>query len=339
MSRVAYWALALLLTGSVATQALAQQAQPAQAQPAQPKWSNEEYTGYRVVYDEKDLVKKAALAEKFFVDHPKADPIALTDMYRMLLLSYANSGNWAKTLETIERPTLGPNLTEEEKKRNTQIGLLAASSLKDNKKTVEYAEKVLKDDPKNLNALVTLSGVLSATMPSTNPGKDPHIARTLDITKQALAVPRPQGIADPQWNQIQQQLRDTACLMLLNQQKYSETIAECQAALKVNPKDAYAWYWIGLAHRAPFVELNKKYTDSVKEYNANLTAPQLQLDELRAAMQGAEKIASDKLDETLDAFARAVVIGGDAGTEAHKEMKKLFTGTPEDLQKLIDSKK
>ena len=56
-------------------------------------------------------------------------------------------------------------------------------------------------------------------------------------------------------------------------------------------------------------------------------------------MQGAEKIASDKLDETLDAFARAAAIGGDAGTEALKEMKKLFTGTPEDLQKMIDSKK
>jgi len=341
MKRIAYWALPLLLTGTIATQGFAQQAPPSQAQPPQPKWTDtKEYEDYRQVYDEmKDLVKKAALAEKFFVDHAKADPIALTDMYRMLLLSYANSGNWAKTLETIERPALGPNVTEEEKKRNTQIGLLAASNLKDNKKIVEYAEKVLKDDPKNLNALVTLSGVLSATMPPTNPGKDPHIARTLDITKQALAVPKPQGIADPQWNQIQQQLRDTACLMLLNQQKYAEAIAECQAALKVNPKDAYAWYWIGLAHRPAFVDLNKKYHESVDKFNANRTAPQLELDELRAQMQIAEKLAEDKLNETLDALARAAAIGGDAGTQALAELKKLFTGTPEDLQKLIDSKK
>ena len=332
MKRIAYWALPLLLISAFTTRAFAQD----------PKWTdNKEYEDYRAVYDEmKDYVKKAALAEKFFVEHPKADPIALTQMYTMMLLSYANAGNWAKTLETIERPALGPKLTDDEKKRYTQIGLLAATNLKDNKKIVEYAEKVLKDDPKNLSALVTLSGVLSGTMPTTNPAKDPHIIRTLEITKQALALPRPaEGYTDAQWNQVQQQLRDTACLMLLNQQKYPEAIAECQAALKVNPKDAYAWYWIGLAHRAAFVELNKKYNASVKEYNENVKAPQLQLDDLRAAMQGAEKVASDKLDETLDAFARAAAIGGDAGTQAHAEMKKLFTGTPEDLQKLIDSKK
>ena len=137
-------------------------------------------------------------------------------------------------------------------------------------------------------------------------------------------MPRPaQGYTDAQWTQVQQQLHDTACLMLLNQQKYPETIAECQEALKVNPKDAYAWYWIGLVHRAAFVDLNKKYNESVDKYNANRTAPQLELDELRAQMQGAEKIAEDKLNETLDAFAKAAAIGGDAGTQAQAEIKKL----------------
>jgi len=315
MKRMAYWALPLLLISALAAPGYAQDV----------KWTdNKEYEDYRAVYDEKDMAKKAALAEKFFVEHPKADPIALTQMYTMMLLSYANAGNWAKTLETIERPALGPKLTEAEKKQYTQIGLLAATNLKDNKKIVEYAEKVLKDDPKNLSALVTLSGVLSGTMPATNPAKDSHIVRTLDITKQALALPRPaQGYTDAQWAQVQQQLHDTATLMLLNQQKYPEAIAEAQAAIKVNPKDAYAWYWIGLAHRAAFVDLNKQYNDAVKKYNDNRTAPQLELDELRAQMQGAEKIAEDKLNETLDAFAKAAAIGGDAGTQAQAEMKKL----------------
>jgi tetratricopeptide (TPR) repeat protein len=329
MKRIAYWALPLLLISALATKGLAQEV----------KWTdNKEYEDYRLVYDEKDLVKKAALAEKFFVDHKNADPIALTQMYTMMLLSYANAGNWAKTLETIERSALGPKLTDEEKKRNTQIGLLAASNLKDNKKIVEYAEKVLKDDPKNLTALIALSGVLFGTVPATNSG--PHIARTLDITKQALALPRPaQGYTDPQWNQTQQGLRDTTCLMLLNQQKYSDSIAECQAAIKLNPKDAYAWYWIGLSHRAGFVDLNKSYNDAVKKYNDGRAGPQLEVDELRATMQGAEKVASDKLNEALDAFATAAAIGGAAGDQALAEMKKLFTGTPEELTKLINSKK
>jgi hypothetical protein len=111
------------------------------------------------------------------------------------------------------------------------------------------------------------------------------------------------------------------CLMLLNEQKYAEAITECQAALKIDPKDAYAWYWIGLAHKATFLELNKKYNESVEQYNANRTAPQLQVQ--RAPMNVVEKQASDKLRETLDAFAKAAAIGGDAGTQAQAEMKKL----------------
>jgi hypothetical protein len=328
MKRIAYWTLPVLLIGALTTQGLAQDI----------KWGPMEYEDYIAIYNEKDAAKKATLAEKYFVDHKAADPIALTQIYDMMLLAYANGGNWAKTLETVERANLAPKITDADKKRNTQIGLLAASNLKNNAKMIEYAEKVLKDDPKNVTAAVTLSNVLSATMPTTN--QEPHIAKTLEATKLALSLPRPaQGYTDPQWNQVQQQLHDTACLMLLNQKKYAESIAECQAALKLNPKDDYAHYWIGLSHRAAFVELNKTYNAAVEKYNANRTAPPLEVDGYREAMQGAQKVAQDKLDETLDAFASAVAIGGPAGTQALAEMKKLFTGSPDELQKLIDGKK
>ena len=328
MKRIAYWTLPVLLIGALTIQGFAQNI----------PWKGTEYEDYIAVYNEKDNAKKATLAEKYFVDHKDAHPTALTQIYDMMLLGYANAGNWAKTLETIERASLAPELTADQKKRNTQIGLLAASNLKNNAKMLEYAEKVLKDDPKNVTAAVTLANVLSATMPTAN--QEPHIAKTLEATKLALSLPRPaQGYTDPQWNQVQQQLRDTTCLMLLNQKKYGESITECQAALKLNPKDAYAHYWIGLSHRAAFVELNKTYNAAVQKYNDNRTAPPLEVDGFREAMQGAQKVAQDKLDETLDAFASAAAIGGDAGTQALAEMKKLFTGTPEELQKLIDGKK
>ena len=103
MKRIANWALPLLLIGALTTPALAQaqQAQPAQAEP---KWKdNKEYTDYMLVYDEKDPAKKAANAEKFFVDHKEADPIALTHVFKMMYLGYANAGNWVKVLETYDR--------------------------------------------------------------------------------------------------------------------------------------------------------------------------------------------------------------------------------------------
>ena len=161
MKRIAYWAMPLLLIGALTTQGLAQ-AQQAQAQP-EPKWnSNKEFEDYMVCYKEADHAKKAACSEKFVVDHKAADPIVMTEIFKYMLLGYANAGNWPKTFETLDRQALAPKLTEAEKKQYNQIGLVAAANSKNNPKTIEYAEKVLKDDPKNFQALVTLSGVLSA---------------------------------------------------------------------------------------------------------------------------------------------------------------------------------
>jgi hypothetical protein len=325
MKRIANWALPLLLIGALTIPALAQ---AQQAQPAQqlPKWKdNKEYADYMTVYDEKDNAKKAANAEKFFVDHKDADPIALTDVFKRMYLAYANAGNWAKVLESYDRmATLGPQVTDAEKQQYTQIALIAAANSKNNPRTIELAETILKGDPNNFNALITLSNILTQTLPASGPEKDAKIARTLEVAKKALAQPRPQGVTDAQWNPIQVQLHDTACLMLLNQKKHQESIEECQAAIKINPQDGYAWYWIGLSHRAALIDLANKYKAAVDKYNENrATADQLALDELRAAMQGAQKVASDKRDETEDAFKKAAAIGGEAGKQAEAEMQKL----------------
>jgi tetratricopeptide (TPR) repeat protein len=337
MKRIAYWALPLLLIGALTTQGLAQ-AQQAQAEP-DPKWnSNAEFEAYMVCFKEADHAKKAACGEKFAVDYKNADPIVMTHIYKFMLLGFANAGNWAKTIETIERQAMAPKLTADEKKQYNQIGLVAAANAKNNPKTIEYAEKVLKDDPKNFQALVTLSGVLSSTLPQTDPAKGQQITRTLEVTRQALALPNP-GLAAAQWNQVQLQLRETTCLMLLNQQKYTESIAECQEALKLNPKDGFAWYWIGLSHRAALIDLAKKYNDAVKDYNDNRSAGPLVVDEKRAIMQGADKVASDKKAEAEDAFAKAAALGGEAGKQAMAELQKLFEGTPADLEKFIQEKK
>jgi len=324
MKTIANWALPLLLIGALTTPALAQ----AQASAAQAnfRWTNDkEYLDYMAVYDENDNVKKAANAEKFFVDHKSADPTPVTDVFRKMYLAYANAGNWVKLLESYDRmATLGTRLTDAEKKQYPEIALIAAVSSKNNPRTLELAETILKTDPNNFRALITLSGHLSQTLPATNPQKDAQITRTLEVTRKALAQTGPQGYTDAEWKGFQVQLHDTACLMLLNQSKYPESIEECQASIKINPQDGYAWYWIGLSHRASLIDLANKYKAAVDKYNDNrATANQLALDELREAMQGAQKVASDKRDETEDAFKKAVAIGGEAGKQAELELQKL----------------
>jgi tetratricopeptide (TPR) repeat protein len=305
---------------------------------AQIPWKGNEYPGYIALFNEKDPAKQAALAEKYLADHKDAAPEILTQTYQFMLFGYANSGNWPRTLESVERMAVAPKLTDAEKQQYTQIGMLAAANTNNTLKLKEYAEKVLKDNPKDFKALVALSGVLYQTVP-TGAEKDAHIARTLQVTKDALALGRPEGLTDAQFNPIALQLRETTCLMLLNQKEYEESIAECHEALKLNPKDAFAWYWIGLAHSAALNDLVTNYTDAVANYNKNRDKGQLVVDELKAAMQGANKVATDKRDEAIDAFIRAVVIDGDAGKQAMAELQKIYLGTPDELNRLIEEKK
>jgi tetratricopeptide (TPR) repeat protein len=330
MKSIARWALPLLLISALATPGFAQDI----------KWKdNKEYEDYMGVYKQTDLAKKAAAAETFLVDHKDADPLALTQIYQMMLLSYANAGNWAKTLETVERQSMAPKLSEADKRQYTQIGLLAATNLKNNAKVVEYAEKVLAFDPNNLNALISLSNILSQTLPATEPGKTAALAKTLEITKRALAQPKPANIPDTQWNPIQLQLRQTASMVLLNQQKYAESMAEAKAALSINPKDGYAWYLIGMSLKVDLADRVGKYSKSVDNFNAaRTTADPIQLDELKSIIQQMEQLASEKRTETLDAFAKSAAAGGPTAEQARQEIQKI-TQNPEETNKLIEEKK
>jgi pentatricopeptide repeat protein len=95
------------------------------------KWKNSaEYTAYMMVYSETDHAKRAANAEKFLADHPDADPAGLAAVYRAMLQSYANAGNWGKVLETYNRMGLAPNLTDAERQQFEKLAEEARAKLK-----------------------------------------------------------------------------------------------------------------------------------------------------------------------------------------------------------------
>jgi tetratricopeptide (TPR) repeat protein len=335
MKRTAYLGLSLLLVTAFATSAFAQAA--AQA----PAWnSTAEYDAYIVAFNEKDFAKKAALAEKFLADHPKAAAEYRKNAYVMVVLSYYQAKNWAKAMEAVDKmPQLGANLPADQKKQFLLLAMSSAAELKDNAKLRDAAERVLTADPNEFNALFTLSGLLSGTLPTDETAKNTQITRTLEVTTRALKQPKPAGVPDGQWNPIQVQLNRTVCLMLLNQKKYTETIAACQTALKINPKDGDSYYLMGLAMKPELVELVNKYNESVNKLNENRTADQITRDELMAVKDGAEKIAESKKEEIIGVFAKAVAAGGGAAAQAKDELSKLFTGTPDEMNALIASKK
>jgi hypothetical protein len=297
-----------------------------------------EYAAYSAVYQQADPAKKAAMAEKFLMDYPKT--AALTQTYMILLLSYARIPDWTKALETADKQEqIAPALGAEEKKQVLLVGMAAAEQLKSVPKLKEYAEKVLAVDPKNVGALVSLSAVLASTPVPTDEGaKTKQLEQTLSVTQRALAEPKPQGTPDAQWNQVTMQLHDTAAMVLLNQKKYNEASSEAQAALKIENKDGYAYYLQGLAAKPAVVEAINNYNAAVKKLNDTPATEPLARDDLKAAADGLEKIATEKTDELIGLFAKSVATGWPGAPNARNELK-IFKGTPDELEKLIAEKK
>jgi tetratricopeptide (TPR) repeat protein len=297
-----------------------------------------EYNAYSALYQEKDPAKKAAMGEKFLMDYPKT--VAVTQTYMIILLSYARIPDWMKALETADKQEqMASGLGQEEKKQVLLVGMAAAEQLKNVSRVKDYAEKILAADPKNIGALVTLSAVLASTpLPTDEGAKAKRLDETLSITQRALAEPRPEGTPDAQWNQVTMQLHDTSAMVLLNQKKYSEATSEAQAALKIESKDGYAYYLLGLATKPSVVEAINNYNAAVKKINDNATADQPTRDDLKAAADGFEKIATTKTDELIDLFAKSVATGWPGAANARNELK-IFKGTPDELEKLISEKK
>jgi len=329
MRRTAYLGLFLTLFAALAAPGFAQEIKD----PA-------EYKAYMdTCYNEKDLGKKAAGCEKFLVDYK--DTVAKTQSYMQILLSYAQIPNWPKTLETADKQAqIAPTLGVDDKKRVVLIAFAAAQNT-NSPKMKSYAERVLEIDPKHAAALVTLSGLLANSLPTEEAAKMKQLDETLAVTKRALAAPKPEGATDAQWNPALAQLHDTACMVLLNQKKYADAIAECQDALKINKKDGYAYYLMGLAMKPAVADALAKYRAAVDKLNLpeNRSADQLTRDDLKATSDGLLETATAKTDELVEVFAKSVATGWQGATNPARNELKIFRGTPDELNKLIEEKK
>ena len=335
MKRTANWGISLLLMVCLAAPGGAQDFKD-------PK----EYDAYMVVYNEKDAMKKGLAAEKFLADFK--DTVGKTQAYSMMVLSFANAGQagvagaFQKALEYAERlKEFVPNPDTALVQNINAVGYVASQGLKNNAKTIEYGERLLEVNPTNLDVLVTLSGIFSASFPADQAAREAQIKKAMDITKRALAQPKPAQLQDAQWKQVQVQLLLTNCALTYNQRQYPETIAACDQVLKLEKKSGAAWYYTGLAHKYQVPDLDKKYNAAVNEYNENRTADPIIVADYKARVDESLKVVEAKIEEAINAFAFSAAAGGvpEARTELETLYKGQHEGTLEGLQQLIDQKK
>lgn len=324
MKKIANFALSLMLASALAA-------------PAFPQINDlKEYDAYaNGCYGEKDLARKAANCEKFLADYPKS--AVLKDAYLLTVVSYYEARNWAKAMAWFDKQPAGvSDFTPDQKLQLLQSALRSAKQINNSAKIQSYAEELLKADPLSFEALFTLSSVLyTATIPTEDSAKSKHFDYTLDVTKKALALPKPTGAKDEEWNPLINQLHNTAAMVLLNQKKHREAIAEADRSIEINRKDGYAYYLKGLAKKPEVLDAIRLYTDSVQKLNDNRTADQLTRDELMATREGLDQAATTKTADLVEIFAKSAACGE---TRSRNELK-IYTGTPSDLEKVIEEKK
>jgi tetratricopeptide (TPR) repeat protein len=172
----------------------------------QPK-TKAEYDAYMLLYEAAAPAKKVELAEKFLTDYPETEFKIF--VYQMQIDSYARLGNPDKVVETGEKfETEFPqadNNTRQFFQFFMQRMMTAYQQKNEFLKAVEYGDKLLAINPKDLPSLLTLSSILSARLPlpTEEDKKAAQLNKALDYSNRAKAeielLRKPPQITDEEW--------------------------------------------------------------------------------------------------------------------------------------------
>jgi len=327
----------------------------AAAPPAQgPQFKNRaEYDGYNAAYTEKDPAKKAESAAKFLNDFKTSDISFRTNAYLMMVKGYLDAKNNPKAMETAAAiDTALPDAPKDKKATVYSYGMAAAQAANDAQKIEEFGEKVLAMAPNDANTLITLASIIPERLPTDEAGKKAALEKAESYANRAMSEvgkifngPKPANLSDADWNAqkttVTAGLHADLGLVALNRQEYDKAVSEYEQVIKLTSKDPVAQFRVGLAYSGQAAALTKTYLASVDEQNNAIkaNADKTQIDELKTKSDALEQSLRAKRTQATDALATAVALGGPVQQPAMDQLKKLWTGTPEEMNQLIASKK
>ena len=335
MRRTGYLGIFLLLVLTLAATALPGFGQAAAPKGPQAK-TQAEYNAYNALYMEKNPQKKAELGEKFLTDFKESDFIGNT--YTMIIGAYTGAQNWAKVIDAAERAAAFPGADNRLKAFAYANAMGASQNLNQIDKVISYGDKVLAIDPNDLNTMITLSAVIPAKLPADEAGKKASLDKAEGLAKKALGGVEPllakaDPAQKPQIVQIQSQLHSTLGLIAYDRLDYPKSIEEYDQAVKSNPKDDVAHFYMGADYQALSAQASRTYQDAVKAENdaKQAKADQPTIDELAAKRQGLENDVREKRDKSIDEYATAAAIGGVVAQDAKNALTKLWQAKNDNL--------
>jgi hypothetical protein len=326
MRATAYPGLAALMTVLFAVAPVAAQPQETPDIPA-----------YRQIHGATDLAEKATLAEAFFAQTAPAfaESKFRNDVYLLLFQSYYGLKNWSKVIDTLDRlDKLTPQVTPDKRLAYMEQGFsISLNELKDSKRTLDFAQKLLALDPKHVHALLTMA---SAIPPNAT---EAELNKVTEYANRVLELPKPEGVPDAQWQSVrlglQVQNQTIVASRIYTKKDYPACVKAYEDLIKLSPKDSDAHYRMGLciyfqyasAYNAAILT-NREYIDFVNECNKDSSC---ESDEKKPKVEAFQKtedeqkgIYRDFRTKAIDAFAKVVAIGG-AGPEVGASRTQLET--------------
>jgi tetratricopeptide (TPR) repeat protein len=285
------------------------------------------------IQDERDARRRAELIDSFIKTYQNS--AHRPDVDFMLVDYYLANKDNAKIMQHAESFRLNlPSADNPAKTRIYTQAMVAAATLNNIQKTVEYAGYALQADPNNLTVLVFLAG---------NNLPDP--AKALEHASKAVSLPRPATMTEAQFTSMQGRLHGVLANSLFGQQKFAEANEHYALALKVNPKDhasqfRFAYGSINLAGAAANAAQIAN-NDLIKAMAATPADP-AKVEEAKAKVEAVSKQALTHRDEAVDAMAKAVAIGGQYAAQAKQLLDSLYknkTGSLDGEDQFIAQKK
>ena len=147
------------------------------------------------------------------------------------------------------------------------MAMEAAQRKGDYPQTVAVGEQVIKNNPNDVTARITMAETIAAHTKDTDLDKDKSVQQVRDYANKALEllksnVAPPAGVPADKWPDFQKQLtsqaHDSLAQALELEKKYPEAITEYKAALDAQPANSVSMVRLSKAYNE-----NKQYDDAI----------------------------------------------------------------------------
>lgn len=295
--------------------------------PAIPAFSQGgENNDWQAIQDQRDTRRQAELIEKFIKDYSNSPH--RPDVDKILVSYWVSNKDNAKIVNFADgfKQSL-PSADSASKSIIYTQAMVAAATLNNLPKTIEFGNLAITSDPKNFMVLSFLasSNVL-----------DPKT--TLDYARRASELPRPNTMAESQYQSLLGRVKNllasangagagaslvSSAQALMGQKKYQEAIELYGQALQQNPKDQAVHYQVAVAHYYMMAEAAQTVqTANDEQIKAMIATPVVQADVDKAAARKEQftKATLERRDAAIESLAKAVAIGGGPVTADAKKM-------------------